>query len=75
MNLQIKTINYVLFASLVVSIFGLVAMYLNYTQQSDQIEQLRGQLIEKRKSDRHFKRSIVLHPLSTSTFSRRLQSF
>ncbi len=32
MNLQIKTINNVLFASLVVSIFGLVAMYLNYTQ-------------------------------------------
>ncbi|EGQ9702102.1 hypothetical protein FWP48_22155 [Vibrio parahaemolyticus] len=47
MNLQIKTINNVLFASLVVSIFGLVAMYLNYMQQSDQIEQLRGQLIEK----------------------------
>ncbi|MUT60126.1 hypothetical protein CGG82_20445 [Vibrio parahaemolyticus] len=47
MNLQIKTINNVLFVSLVVSIFGLVAMYLNYTQQSDQIEQLRGQLIEK----------------------------
>lgn len=75
MNLQIKTINNVLFASLVVSIFGLVAMYLNYTQQSDQIEQLRGQLIEKENQIVISNEALSYTPLSTSTFSRRLQSF
>lgn len=32
---------------LMISIFGLIAMYNNNTQQNQEIEQLRGQLIEK----------------------------
>ncbi|ANQ29095.1 hypothetical protein BA894_22130 [Vibrio natriegens] len=47
MNIQPKTINNVLIAMLMISIFGLIAMYNNYTQQNQEIEQLRGQLIEK----------------------------
>lgn len=47
MHIQPKTINNVLIAMLMISIFGLIAMYNNYTQQNQEIEQLRGQLIEK----------------------------
>ncbi|ENO0726170.1 hypothetical protein ACA506_002249 [Vibrio parahaemolyticus] len=74
MNLQIKTINNVLFASLVVSIFGLVAMYLNNTQQSDQIEQLRGQLIEKENqiviSNEALSYTLYQHQLLAEDYSR-----
>ncbi|MDV6250323.1 hypothetical protein [Vibrio sp. EA2] len=47
MNIQPKTINNVLIAMLMMSIFGLVEMYHSNTQQSHEIEQLRGQLIQK----------------------------
>ncbi|AEX24464.1 MULTISPECIES: hypothetical protein [Vibrio] len=47
MHIQPKTINNVLIAMLMISIFGLIAMYNNNTQQNQEIEQLRGQLIEK----------------------------
>ncbi len=47
MRIKSKTINNVLIAMLMMSIFGLIAMYQSNTQQSQEIEQLRGQLIEK----------------------------
>lgn len=47
MHIQPKTINNVLISMLMISIFGLIAMYNNNTQQNQEIEQLRGQLIEK----------------------------
>lgn len=47
MRIQVKTINNVLIALLMVSVFGLVALYLNNTQQNEQIEKLQSQLIEK----------------------------
>ncbi|MGR5236651.1 hypothetical protein [Vibrio alfacsensis] len=47
MGLQIKTINAVLFALLVTSVFGWIAMYQNHSQQHQQIEVLQAQLIEK----------------------------
>lgn len=47
MHIQPKNINNVLIAMLMISIFGLIAMYNNNTQQNQEIEQLRGQLIEK----------------------------
>jgi hypothetical protein len=47
MHIQPKTINNVLIAMLMISIFGLIAMYNNNTQQNQEIEPLRGQLIEK----------------------------
>ncbi|WP_417877220.1 hypothetical protein [Vibrio sp.] len=47
MRIQSKTINHVLIAMLMVSICGLIAMYQSNTQQSTEIKQLRGQLIEK----------------------------
>lgn len=47
MNIQVKTINNILIALLMVSVFGLFALYLNYTQQNEQIERLQSQLIEK----------------------------
>ncbi|WP_319534214.1 hypothetical protein [uncultured Vibrio sp.] len=47
MRIQSKTINNVLIAMLMMSIFGLMAMYQSNTQQSEEIKQLRGQLIEK----------------------------
>ncbi|WMN90145.1 hypothetical protein NI382_18930 [Vibrio parahaemolyticus] len=47
MHIQPKTINNVLIAMLMISIFGLIAMYNNNTKQNQEIEQLRGQLIEK----------------------------
>lgn len=47
MSIQVKTINNILIALLMVSVFGLFALYLNYTQQNEQIERLQSQLIEK----------------------------
>ncbi|PAW08742.1 hypothetical protein B6K85_20605 [Vibrio sp. V1B] len=47
MRVRSKTINGVLCTLLVASVCGLVAMYQNHTQQHQQIELLRGQLVEK----------------------------
>ncbi|PFG58279.1 LytR family transcriptional attenuator [Vibrio sp. ES.051] len=47
MKMQVKTINNVLIALLMVSIFGVVTLYLNDKQQNKQIEKLQSQLIEK----------------------------
>lgn len=47
MRVRSKTINGVLCTLLVASVCGLVAMYQNYSQQHQQIELLRGQLMEK----------------------------
>ncbi|MGR5132536.1 hypothetical protein [Vibrio alfacsensis] len=47
MGLQVNTINTVLFALLVTSVCGLVAMYQNHSQQHQQIAVLQAQLIEK----------------------------
>ncbi len=47
MNIQVKTINHVLFAMLMISIVALAAMYKSNNQQVLEIEQLREQLIEK----------------------------
>ncbi|MDF4825892.1 hypothetical protein P3549_24960, partial [Vibrio parahaemolyticus] len=47
MSIQVKTINNILIALLMVSVFGLFALYLNYIQQNEQIERLQSQLIEK----------------------------
>ncbi|GLR05915.1 hypothetical protein [Vibrio hyugaensis] len=47
MSVQNKPINTMLFALLVASVCGLIAMYMSHSQQHQQIESLRGQLIEK----------------------------
>ena len=47
MRVRSKTINGVLCTLLVASVCGLVAMYQSHTQQHQQIELLRGQLVEK----------------------------
>ncbi|MGP8307865.1 hypothetical protein [Vibrio sp. YIC-376] len=47
MNIQVKTINNVLIAMLMMSVFALIAMYNSNNQQNQEIEQLREQLIEK----------------------------
>ena len=47
MRVRSKTINGVLCTLLVASVCGLVAMYQNQSQQHQQIELLRGQLMEK----------------------------
>ncbi|MGR5234600.1 hypothetical protein [Vibrio rotiferianus] len=47
MRVRSKTINGVLCTLLVASVYGLVAMYQNHSQQHQQIEFLRGQLVEK----------------------------
>ncbi|UTZ28834.1 hypothetical protein HB761_19350 [Vibrio campbellii] len=47
MRVRSKTINGVLCTLLVASVCGLVAMYQSHTQQNQQIELLRGQLVEK----------------------------
>lgn len=47
MNIQVKTINNVLIAMLMMSVFALIALYHSNSQQSQEIEQLREQLIEK----------------------------
>lgn len=47
MRVRSKTINGVLCTLLVASVCGLVAMYQDHSQQHQQIELLRGQLMEK----------------------------
>ncbi|MET2949842.1 hypothetical protein ABXV18_17175 [Vibrio owensii] len=47
MRVRSKTINGVLCTLLVASVCGLVAMYQNHSLQHQQIELLRGQLMEK----------------------------
>lgn len=47
MRVRSKTINGVLCTLLVASVCGLVAMYQSHTKQHQQIELLRGQLVEK----------------------------
>ena len=47
MRVRSKTINGVLCTLLVASVCGLVAMYQKHSQQHQQIELLRGQLMEK----------------------------
>ncbi|GAB7223507.1 hypothetical protein VoSk93_27240 [Vibrio owensii] len=47
MRVRSKTINGVLCTLLVASVCGLVVMYQNHSQQHQQIELLRGQLMEK----------------------------
>ncbi|KNY39957.1 hypothetical protein AKG94_22795 [Vibrio harveyi] len=47
MRVRSKTINGVLCTLLVASVCGLVAMYQNHSQQRQQIELLRGQLMDK----------------------------
>ncbi|YCO01967.1 hypothetical protein ACB087_03410 [Vibrio sp. VNB-15] len=47
MSVQNKTLNTVLLGSLVASVCGLIVMYMSNSQQHQQIELLRGELIEK----------------------------
>lgn len=47
MRVKSHTINGVLSVLLFAAVCGLIAMYQNYSQQHQQIETLRGQLIEK----------------------------
>lgn len=47
MSIQLKTINNVVCAMLVMSAFALVSMYHSNSQQTQEIEQLREQLAQK----------------------------